>query len=118
MNNLKFRVWDLVKNKMCKVKKIEWNDNKITGIWVWDEKEEFKTPQQVKLMQFTGKKDSFGKEIYESDIIETSDGVGVIFNRLGCWFVELQQELGYLNSDIKIIGNIYENKREIGGVLC
>jgi len=112
MREIKFRAWNIVDEKMRVVLKIDfdiklvWLDKYVKGerrpYWL-----EFK---DVELMQYTGLKDKNGKEIYEGDIARTPFGIGQVFDRLGCWFVELQKELGYFPPfDIEVIGNVYEN---------
>jgi hypothetical protein len=68
--------------------------------------------------QYTGCHDAYNKEIYEGDIIEYNHGngirIGYVGFAAGIFFLnytdETDDELGYLLvSNIKIIGNIFED---------
>ena len=76
--------------------------------------------------QFTGSIDSQGKDIYEGDIVELSEGFHpklrpIVFNEHGAWYIgelgvsfEQMKANGFV--DCKIVGNIYENDELLGDV--
>ena len=68
--------------------------------------------------QYTGCHDSANKEIYEGDIVKYNNGdvirIGYIQFMAGIFFLnfpdQTDEELGYLLvSNLKVIGNIFEN---------
>ena len=70
-------------------------------------------------MQYTGYNDITGKEIYESDIVETTRALNHIVGRVviikGCWYIQDEKDSFYRlipkfgKVENKVIGNIYEN---------
>lgn len=132
MNNLKFRAYIKSIQKIVNVTEIDFNNkmltlniatNKVypeTSYW-WKETE--LAFSQVIIMQSTGLKDKNGKEIFEGDIVQYSDGeysfTGVVENSVFGIYVESKydnynfedfSDENTRKSDVTIIGNIYENK--------
>jgi len=120
MGEIKFRVWDKKKRIMIKPDYIGVNNSgdifyysALADNWCTAP-----NPEDVVLLQYTGLKDCNGKEIYEGDIVKSPLGIGMVFMRLGCWYIENQKELGYFSAyEIEVIGNVYENPELLGGKL-
>lgn len=117
MRKIKFRVWDIVWNKM--------RDEK--DLWDIPYNEIFiNTPDQrpLNIMQYTGLKDKNGKEIYEGDVLRIEDiivktvfedGTFKFYGYNGEELVVIPlyavtHREGDLNFDYEVIGNIYENQ--------
>jgi uncharacterized phage protein (TIGR01671 family) len=125
MRDIKFRAWhcEYMTDDITSLT-FETTNGKVTYVFIDGDCVPI---DDVKLMQYTGLKDNNGKEIYESDIVKvTIDnetyGIGTVVMVLGCWSLEwIDDDEAYIepimttkkinmNQDIKVIGNIYENK--------
>ena len=105
MREIKFRAWDKQNKRMLSWKEIQ----TIEKDWSFRLVKVF-SDKKYTLTQYTNLKDRNGNEIYEGDVVKTPIGTGMVFERLGCWFVEHLKELGYFPShELEIVGNIYEN---------
>lgn len=108
-----FRAWLTKYNKMVKI--YSWN--------IWQEyfmcseyDSEFYL-EETPIMQYTGLKDMWEKEIYEGDIVTLHNSrYKVIFNMEQARFVlrddKFEMEIPFTNNNnerMEIIGNIYEN---------
>lgn len=128
MRNIKFRIWDIQAKEIVKVPQLSFGDDGLSlTISVW-----LKTPQgydivlvvgeNCNLMQFTGLFDKNGKEIYEGDVVSFLSGKYEVIFKLGAFVLKSIKYpdacLGKFertkNSQIEIIGNIYENPEIVG----
>lgn len=111
MRDIKFRAWDTNSKKMFDCSKIQ--DYSLEQV----ERLNSANDPYTKFMQYTGLKDKNGLEIYEGDIIQLYLDGKYISNYIcefkdGCFmFKEIGSDwIGRItNTDIEVIGNIYEN---------
>lgn len=120
MREIKFRAWDLKNKKIIPVAMncVYRNRHSLHGdIYIY-QAEPFGESVRIELMQFTGLKDSNGKEIYEGDIVEFSDrltkirdALGVVGFKNGSFIIYSGAITHYrwIDYDVEVIGNTYEN---------
>lgn len=117
---IKFRAWDKQLKEMFDVESINFNED---IVYVNSRsRNHIETQRRVSddictLMQYTGLKDKNGKEIYEGDIVEV-EAVRMIVEFgtarfIGRYGNGLDYHALHTLIDLKIIGNIYENKEQI-----
>lgn len=129
MTTLKFRAWDKKCNEMFKDTFAITESGQVIIV---EQESVFDTPDYVFtddliIMQSTGLFDEYGKEIFDGDILHTTDNelAKVFWNDdLAGWFVDFIYEIAELSevADIQssrsicnIIGNIYENPELLEG---
>lgn len=110
MREIKFRAW----HEASKIMFENGFNLNLDGEFIEHEKEGvfyFKGNNMVQLLQFTGQKDKNGRKIFEGDFctsVEFEDTGEIIFSNAGFSLNWMPLDV-YKNSDIEVLGNIYEN---------
>lgn len=123
----RYRAWDKIHKTMYEVDdimSIDFGKSEISVNTLFFEQTNRYDFDDIVLMQSTGLRDKNGKEIFEGDIIDSTDGflTGVIEFRvsLGMFVSDLVEynnfeRLCNIASSRKIIGNIWENGELLDG---
>ena len=102
---IKFRAWKPIHGRMFDCSIVSSGE----GYESWRDFEDG-FPSSKILMQYTGLKDKYGKEIYEGDIVARM-GFDVYYNevRFNQGMFELGVNSPLYQFDVEVVGNIYEN---------
>ena len=104
MREIKFRAWDKENKKMMKVSSLHLENKEISV----KENGTFHLFRMQDLMQYTGLKDKNDKEIYEGDILLSSNENGIFLQLIG--FGNDDREYSGILNGFKIIdGRLLEN---------
>lgn len=130
---IKFRVWDKYEKQMYPISSIDYDifsqeiriiavghKNGMCTAYNKNHNSEKCDITALELMQYTGLRDKNGKAIWEGDIVEYENMTGKIMFFNGSFILsDLEEteewELGVINAEIEVIGNIYENRELLGG---
>lgn len=127
---LKYRAWDSWRKRMSVVDRIYIDTE---GVRLYDDFGEYwRDFRDIKLMQSTGLKDYFGKELFEGDVIEwnywdefeDSGTAKIIFDKGMFKLLDVRTEKSVWdnlfdcieNCNVFLQGNIYENREKLEAI--
>lgn len=99
MREIKFRAWDTLNKEMINIESINFQERR-----VYRNDVSYRNFKDTELMEYTGLKDMKGKEIYEGDILLSSDENGIFLTSI---------DFGYPNIEYSNMLTGFKIKTEI-----
>lgn len=115
MKDIKFKVWDKVRQKMFKLQAISFDIQTLAQFAVNVPGRSWEPAEKFELLPWIGLSDSKGNDVYEGDFLKISSTIyHVIWNKsiAGFELVELGSSLNRNICDVEmgdIVGNLYQN---------